>query len=1021
MNQKRLDSDIFNTINYSNINRRILPITEKERNFGQNYIIESYPNSTLNKSLIINNELNSPNDNYYENYTNITNFTQHNPNTLDCNSFCPQIFYGNRISPKNKYLYADGNIIYNYIPAIDPNCDNDRFYKKVNNIKNIDSIDSRQNEDNRKANKQKVKADKYQSEINLNISNLETQYPVTIFNTESSYKRKNFIRNMMNSKNYDDSHSLSFKKNKNKRNMNISQISSKKNNKSQDQNSYDSHIYHKKNKSHLYSSINALKGKYNKVHINNKNDGINFNNYNSHINKSPKKKDKDSSYDKSKYTTSNYNKCSKCDIINRIQRSRSKDKSKNYKKNQIDNSQLIKSIKILEDIFASSIENNFYYFIKSLKFKIKKKDLLLKRYSRKPTRNDYNTTINASPQKNVSFNNTNNNNLDNNKSVHIPKKNMLQGHKPKSLTINNDNASSSIKIKKFNRFKNSRNRNENFFSNLSEEEKIKTNHDCSDYLIKKINNFTKKNKNGNKNSLNKTQDNSNFYRRYNNSNDKQKYNTSVNNTLINNSKVYYKPKVKRNLKETINKNKKFVNKSILNKDSLPSLIKDSLIKNNENRNNNISPYNNQNILIKNDSFISPNKCNKNHYSNIANISQEIIDNASLNSYKANYSKRDGFSDNSIENEDTNVDKIKEIKKEESYYKNLSIVVKYIISPKTKQKFLEMKYQRVKNMEEKGDNEELKIKCTDSFQLISFYSKINPHFINSEYSNYRKMEMKEVKEISEENDSIIEEENKINILINILDKCINKNNLNLKKYSIEQLIKLYSKINRETLKERKIFKNIKNNFQSLDLSYLSDSDYIFSFRKMDKNTKDKRNENHINNYYKTGENWKSNLLFGMTEKERNVQNEEENYFSGNISMLEEKNLNLHKKIDIYNKKINSFKNDIKDKEPDDNKEEFALRKENKLKLILLGKIHGFKNNIRTKRYYFEILKNGKSISDKCNFILNNKRINEDGNLICIKQNIKNFRFHLIKYILEKSDKQNDEKEDNKDEDKEEDEK
>ena len=68
-----------------------------------------------------------------------------------------------------------------------------------------------------------------------------------------------------------------------------------------------------------------------------------------------------------------------------------------------------------------------------------------------------------------------------------------------------------------------------------------------------------------------------------------------------------------------------------------------------------------------------------------------------------------------------------------------------------------------------------------------------------------------------------------------------------------------------------------------------------------------------------------------------------------------------------------------------------------------------------------MKNGKSISDKCNFILNNKRINEDGNLICIKQNIKNFRLHLIKYILEKSDKQNDEKEDNKDENKEEDEK
>ena len=1008
MNQERLDK--FKTINYSNYDRRTLPITEKEGNFGQNYINESYP-CTLNKSLIINNELNSQNDNYCEYYTNIPNFTQHNPSMMDSISFYPQFLNRNTISPKNEYLITDGNIFSNYIPANDPKLDNYRLYIKVYNIKNIDSLDSRQNENNRKINKQKAKEDKYQSEFNLNISNLETQYPMTFSKIESPNKRNNFIkkkfiRNMMNSENNDNPHSFSLKKNKNTRNMNISQISSKKNNKSQDQNPNDRSIYHKKNKSHLYPSIITQKGKNNKVHSNIKNGGINCNNYYKH--KSPKKKDKDSSYDESKYAESKYNKYSKHDIINRIYRSRSKDKSKIYKKNQIDISQLEKSIEILEDIYASSIGNNFHYFIKILKSmpKSNKKDLLLKRFIKKSKRNNYNTTVNASPQKNALSNNTYKINIYEKKSEHIPKKKILLIHEQKSSTKNNDNISL-IKKEKLNRPIKSRNRNKDFSTNLSEEEPIKNNRDCSDYLIKTINNLTNKNKNENKNSLNKTQDNSNYLRRSNNSKDTQKFNTRDNNSFIKDSKIYYKIRVKVPI---INKNKKFDNKSILKKDNLPSLVKDSLIKSNKNKINNISPSNNQNILIKSDTFESPIKYNENYYRKIEYISHEIIDNASLSSCKANYSKRDGFSDNSIENEDTNVDKIKEIKKEESYYKNLSIVVKYIISPKTKQKFLEMKYQRVKNMEEKGDNEELKIKCTDSFQFISFYSKINPHFINNEYSNYRKMEMKEVKEISEENDSIIDDENK-NILINI-DKCINENNLNLKKYS---------KVGEETLKERKIFQNIKNEFQSLDLSYLSDHDKAFTFRKIEKNTKDNRNENHLNNYYKTGENWKSNLLFGMTEKERNVQNEEGNYFSGNISMSEEKNLNLHKKIDIYNKKINSFKNDIKDKEPDDNKEEFALRKENKLKLILLGKIHGFKNNIRTKRYYFEILKNGKSISDKCNFILNNKRINEDGNLICIKQNIKNFRLHLIKYILEKSDKQNDEKEDNKDEDKEEDEK
>jgi hypothetical protein len=374
MNKERLDSDIFNTINYSNQNRSIFPKRENERNFGQYYIIENCPNkSILNKSLIVKEELN--NENYYENYTNPINFTQYNPNYLDYNSFCPPKFYENRISPSNKYLYTDVNKIYNYIPNIAQKFDNNRFYMKNNNK---DSINAIQKENNRHANKQKAKLDKYQNGIKLNISTLETQYPSTFINTDFFNKRKNFIqsniiKNITNSKNHDESRSLTFKNNKNKKNMNIYQIkpliniaerlekiSSKKNNNNKDQNSNDNHIYHRKNKSHLQSSNNAQKGKYNGIHNNNKNDGINFSNHNQNIKKSPKEKVKDSCYDneRNKYSENYYNKCPKyVGIKNKIQRIGSKNKStdkKLLKYNQIQG-KIKKRINNLEQIFASFI------------------------------------------------------------------------------------------------------------------------------------------------------------------------------------------------------------------------------------------------------------------------------------------------------------------------------------------------------------------------------------------------------------------------------------------------------------------------------------------------------------------------------------------------------------------------------------------------------------------------------------------------------------------------------------------
>ena len=297
MKMERLDTDKFNTINYSIQNRENFPIMGKERNFGGYYFAENCPNKNiLNQRLIISKELDSQNENFYDTYTNPNNFTQKNPNYNDYNSFCPpkhnMILYKKRNSPCNKYLYPDGNnSIYNYIPNNATKFDTDKFYMTIDNINIKDDIDAIQKENYRKTNMQKVKVDKSLNGVNLNISNLETQYPLTFLNANSFNKGKNFMRSniIKNMNNSDDSTSPVFKNNKNKKNMKFSKIKpiiniteklknilSKKNNNNKEQDSNDSHIYHKKNKSHLQSSNNELKGKYNEMLNNNRNDGINF-------------------------------------------------------------------------------------------------------------------------------------------------------------------------------------------------------------------------------------------------------------------------------------------------------------------------------------------------------------------------------------------------------------------------------------------------------------------------------------------------------------------------------------------------------------------------------------------------------------------------------------------------------------------------------------------------------------------------------------------------------------------------
>ena len=358
--------------------------------------------------------------------------------------------------------------------------------------------------------------------------------------------------------------------------------------------------------------------------------------------------------------------------------------------------------------------------------------------------------------------------------------------------------------------------------------------------------------------------------------------------------------------------------------------------------------------------------------------------------------------------------------------------------------LQRRLKKIKNIDDNKGMFLLEFEHTDSFELISPLSILNSHFKYSEYSNQRKMEMKEVKEISEENDSInnsiIDKDenmyNKLLNMINVLEKYKSENILYLKEHFFDQMLNCDSNINIETLTQRDIFNNIKNNFQALEISNLSDNDNNYnlsSFIKDDNNKEDDENEIQTNNYNKTGENWRNNLKNNLLAKDKSLNNEEENYFSGNIKMDRKKLLNFNKINDICKKrhsvrvkieKNKLLKNVIKEKDPEAKKEEFELRRNNKLKLIILRKMNHFKFNKRAKRHFLRIWRNNTIINNNNHNALNNKINNGDENLIKMEEKINNVRLHLIKYIFKNSVEQNeedDEEEEEEDDDGEESEK
>ena len=133
----------------------------------------------------------------YQDYTNPMNYIYHHnsqyhdyihPYNNSSNKYYPnqlqQNFYFEPIiPPSNQYIFTDGNRIYNYFPQIIPRNLNNKTIKHFSEEKNKNK---------------KNKIEKNKNGINLNISNYETQYPMTFFTRKPSTKKRTLIQNYNN-------------------------------------------------------------------------------------------------------------------------------------------------------------------------------------------------------------------------------------------------------------------------------------------------------------------------------------------------------------------------------------------------------------------------------------------------------------------------------------------------------------------------------------------------------------------------------------------------------------------------------------------------------------------------------------------------------------------------------------------------------------------------------------------------------------------------------------------------------
>ena len=518
---------------------------------------------------------------------------------------------------------------------------------------------------------------------------------------------------------------------------------------------------------------------------------------------------------------------------------------------------------------------------------------------------------------------------------------------------------------------------------------IKSRNDFSNYskYNTNVNNFNNMKNNKSKNDLNKAilspnissfskKSKENLLTDYNNFNEK----TISNQKTI----IYIKPKAgNSNLnkkllsKERHTNNKEDINNSNINKKDFKKMP-DYIYLDFSNKNNN-------NYTI-NTSMRSPKKKNFTFKNHIYENNKNIINNKRIK--------------NGENNENKNLLEKIIIKDICSYDKKLWVTVKYMLSQNSLQNFNKIKIRKkliktndTKNIFINNELYLLKPSHTETIELISPIILLNAYIENNNNNNDNNNNILENKEsdiLLKENElHIFNDKNKIIKMMNILQNFEKHYNLYFYNYFFDQL---KNDINQLSLRQKKIFKNIKNNFENnddIDISNIynnnnnnKNNDCEFE---EESNTDNEKNNSKNKKIYKNNNNNnnKSHLkrrLFPYINIQRLISEDNVSFdkkVKFNRSILDENNtfdddkkfLNFSEAYDapsqyrqyrslrpkitknkIYKEKIS---NNIDKK--DNIKEELEIKKKNKIKFLITDKFSYQNNCLRIIKNYFYIWK------------------------------------------------------------------
>ena len=1035
----------LNYINkYQNRKRSISPQIINERNLNYYYSNEENPkkNNIYNQNQNYRNKINIIQQNMPQEYIPSYNI----PNNYYPMPTSRNIYYEPFIPPNNQYIFTDNN--YNYIPNIIPQ----------NSKSNIISQNDYTNEDNNETNKNRI--DKYKNGVNLNISNYETQYPMTFLSADP-YKKRN-IQNIFNNNdkiNNNDIYTKTFQKNKKNKNFNISKINHMNMNMNSNINDLGGEVQNipARNKSKKKYGNNS--NKINKIKYNEEfND--NYSNNNIKSEKHYFLKDRNNEIYKNSYYNiyTNPKRAINYEDEQRPFNYKNNKINYNYRHNNEKNNNILKRkinvnenekknkyiykikkfIDHIEQYFIISFHNYFYFFLEKLavynKNEINKnKNSLLKRFQRiknnnniRYEKNDLYFSKNYSPNK-YPINNDLNNDYINSmsirnfkklnkyntysnifKNIYVPKK-KLEHMENIELIEQNRNS-----LNPNSNYGHQKNRSLDYFPNIAKEYQNNStyNHRLNLSLdFNQMNNFKYQRDSYKDNSVDKINknyiNNRNSYLNKNNSHDlllnklsprANSYHRKINDNFNKKNIIYVKPKASKiNLKrKVINKNNLInlndINENNSNKNYTNSFnntttfknnsnyIYNNIFNNNKNVNDNIV-YNthNDSIFIKNaEGFRSPMKTKfKAHSKHISDLPIEPNNNnLNDNKYKnlIYLNINDNNSDDNNDNNDNkninevigNEDLIEEtiIKDICTYDKKLWVFIKYIISPKAKQKFLKMKIKRLKSMKNSKNyylNKELyslKQIHTDSIELISPISKLNSY---TKYNNFSYNKNMIIKEISEEKESVnnsnIQDDenlnNKLLNMVNILEDYKKRNYLYFYEYFFN-ILDFYTNENDDNKDNanvhKNIFKNILNNFNYPNISNSSNKKKKkiknFSYENTKNTNKNIYDDNNIYNSNENSEDNKKHYkrnLFRYIQKTKLIKNknDEDKYFLGNINIIRNKLYNLSINNDL-SKKSNSSR-DYLNKRKIYDEYKFDLLRKYILKFILKRKQN--KNSVK----------------------------------------------------------------------------